>query len=190
MVPNCCPHVTILIETFERLIGAVEDCLQHHLSKTTELIRQPKIKHGRCKRTIIYSHLANKKVRDELEKLDNRFTDYLIYMDQVEKRRLLLHCQLDYADYSKFHFVGPDGVLHKKPSAEPKPDTKYYDKANKQRIGSPRTVGLKSRNNIKCLRHVELMAKDAKNHKSDKMSKHVETEKVSIPVTSSRLDRA
>jgi hypothetical protein len=128
--------------------------------------------------------------RDELEKLDNRFTDYLIYMDQVEKRRLLLHCQLDYADYSKFHFVGPDGVLHKKPSAEPKPDTKYYDKANKQRIGSPRTVGLKSRNNIKCLRHVELMAKDVKNHKSDKMSKHVETEKVSIPVTSSRLDRA
>jgi hypothetical protein len=65
MAPNCRPHVAILIITTERLVGAVEDCLQRRLSKTTKLIRQPNIKHGRCKRTIIYSHLTNRKVRDE-----------------------------------------------------------------------------------------------------------------------------
>ena len=64
MVPNCHPHVAILIVTTERLVGTVEDCLQRRLSKTN-LIRQLNIKHGRCKRTIIYSHLTNRKVRDE-----------------------------------------------------------------------------------------------------------------------------
>ena len=46
MVPNCHPHVAILIVTSVRLVGAVEDCLQRRLSKTTELIRRPNIKHG------------------------------------------------------------------------------------------------------------------------------------------------
>ena len=64
MAPNCRPHVAILIVTVVRRIGAVEDCLQCCLSKT-QLIRRPSIKHDRCKRTIIYSHLTNKKVRDE-----------------------------------------------------------------------------------------------------------------------------
>jgi len=64
MAPNGHPHVAILIVTSVRLVGAVEDCLQRRLSKTN-LIRQLNIKHGRCKRTIIYSHLTNRKVRDE-----------------------------------------------------------------------------------------------------------------------------
>ena len=64
MAPNCHPHVAILIVTAERLVGAVKDCLQRHLSKT-KLIRRPNIKHGRCKISVIYSHLTNKKVRDD-----------------------------------------------------------------------------------------------------------------------------
>ena len=33
MAPNIHPHVVILIVTAERIIGAVEDCLQRHLCK-------------------------------------------------------------------------------------------------------------------------------------------------------------
>ena len=95
----------------------------------------------------------------ELEKLDDRFTDYLIYLEQIKKRRLIINRDNDYADYSNFRFVSPDGVLHKKPSADPRFDTKFYEKVKKQRIGSPRTVGIKNRNNIKRVRSVELMGK-------------------------------
>jgi len=36
--------------------------------------------------------------KDELEKLDDRFTNYLIYLEQIKNRRLELHRDNDYAD--------------------------------------------------------------------------------------------
>ena len=41
MVPNCHPHVAILIVTVERRVSAAKDCLQRCLSKQTELIMRP-----------------------------------------------------------------------------------------------------------------------------------------------------
>jgi hypothetical protein len=58
--------------------------------------------------------------KDELDKLDNRFTDYMIYLKQIKERRLELYRQNDYANYTKFKYIGPGGILHKKPSAKTK----------------------------------------------------------------------
>jgi hypothetical protein len=63
---------------------------------------------------------------DQLEKLNDRFSDYLIYLEQIQNHRLEMHRQNDNAKYSEFKYVGPDGVLHKKPSADAKADTRYY----------------------------------------------------------------
>ena len=129
---------------------------------------------------------------DELEKLDDRFTDYLIYLEQIKKRRLELHRDNDYADYSKFCFVGPDGVLHKKPSADPKRDTRYYEKVKKKRISSPRTASFKNRNNMKRVRHIELLGKYIHKEKdvpSDRRKHCMGTERVKINTTSPRLER-
>jgi hypothetical protein len=82
--------------------------------------------------------------KEELEKLDNRFTDYLIYLDQIKKRRLELHHRNDRVDYTKFKYVGPGSVVHTKPSADPRLDTKYYNKVINQRISAPRTVNVKT----------------------------------------------
>ena len=81
--------------------------------------------------------------KEELEKLDNRFTDYLIYLDQIKKRRLELHHRNDRVDYTKFKYVGPGSVVHTKPSADPRLDTKYYNKVINQRISAPRTINIK-----------------------------------------------
>jgi hypothetical protein len=86
--------------------------------------------------------------KDELEKLDDQFTDYMINLEQIKKRRLELHCLNDYANYSHFKYISPDGALHKKPSANPKSETKFYKKIKKQRISNPRTVGAKTRNTL------------------------------------------
>ena len=64
--------------------------------------------------------------KDELEKMNDRFADYLTYLEQIKNRHLELHHLNDYADYSKFKYVGPDGMLHKKPSANPQSNTRYY----------------------------------------------------------------
>jgi hypothetical protein len=50
--------------------------------------------------------------KDELEKMNDRFADYLTYLEQINNHRLELHRLNDYADYSKFKYVGPDGRLH------------------------------------------------------------------------------
>jgi hypothetical protein len=97
--------------------------------------------------------------KDELEKMDDRLTDYLIYLEQIKNRRLVLHRLNDYADYSKFKYVGLDGVLHKKPSATPQSSTRYYEKVKKKRISSPRKASFKNRNNMKRVRHIELLGK-------------------------------
>jgi len=96
---------------------------------------------------------------DELEKLDDRFTDYMIHLEQIQKRRLKLYRLNDHADYSHFKYIGPDGTLHKKPSANPKSDTNFCKKIKKQRISNPRTVRMKTRNNTKRVRYVELLGK-------------------------------
>jgi hypothetical protein len=129
--------------------------------------------------------------KDELEKLDDRFTNYLIYLEQIKSRRLELHLDNDYADYSKFCFVGPDGVLHKKPSADPKRDTSFHEKVKNQRIGSPRTVGIKNRNNAKRVRSIELIRKNTLKHQETSLAskKHkIDTEKREVPLTSPRLE--
>jgi len=95
--------------------------------------------------------------KDKLDKLDDRFTDYMIYLEQIKECRLELNCQNDYANYTKLKYVGPGGILHKKPSANPKLNTRYYEKVKKKRISSPRMVGLKNHNNMKRVRHVQLL---------------------------------
>jgi len=97
--------------------------------------------------------------QNESVKLDDRLTDYKIYLEQIKGQRLELRRPNDHADYSKFKYVGPDGVLHKKPSANPQFNSRFYEKVKKKRISSPRTVSLKSRNNMKCVRHIELLGK-------------------------------
>jgi hypothetical protein len=131
--------------------------------------------------------------RDELDKLDDRFTDYLIYLEQIKKRRLELNRQKDHADYSTFKYVGTDGILHKKPSADPKMDNRFYEKVKKKRISRPRTVRLKNRNNMKRVRHVELLGKNTRTpqhvpHVHNRTP--VETERVALEITSPRLERA
>jgi hypothetical protein len=130
--------------------------------------------------------------KDELEKPDDRFTDYLIYLEQIKQRRLVLHRDNDYANYSKFCFVGPDGILHKKPSADPKHDTRFYERVKNQRIGSPRTVGIKNRNNVKRVRSIELMGKNVfKHQETNTASKkcEVDIERSEVPITSPHLER-
>ena len=127
---------------------------------------------------------------EELEKLDNRFTDYLIHLEQIKKRRLELHRQNDYADYSIFKYVGPDGVLHTKPSANAKPNTRYYEKVKKVRVSSPRTVDIRNRNNMKRVRHAELIGKrSSKKPEKQKMNKVSNTEHIQLPLHSPRLER-
>jgi hypothetical protein len=127
---------------------------------------------------------------EELEKLDNRFTDYLIHLEQIKKRRLESHRQNDNADYSIFKYVGPDGVLHTKPSADAKPNTRYYEKVKSTRISSPRTVGIKTRNDIKRVRNVELIGKHSLNERKKPEKKMgSNTERIQLPLTSPRLER-
>jgi hypothetical protein len=121
---------------------------------------------------------------EELEKLDNRFTDYLIYLEQIKKHRLKLHRLNDYANYSEFKYVGPDGVLHRKPSANAKADTRYYKKVKSMRVSCPKTVGIRKHNNIKRVRHVELLGKQKKRE-----TKIVpKTERIQLNMTSPRLE--
>jgi len=131
--------------------------------------------------------------RDELEKLDDRFTDYLIYLEQIKKRRLELHRQKDHVDYSGFKYVGPDGALHKKPSKDPKRDNRFYEKVIKTRISCPRTASLKNRNNLKRIRHAELMVKKSRTNQHVPYAAKrtpIETERVALETTSPRLERA
>jgi hypothetical protein len=81
--------------------------------------------------------------KEELEKLDDRFTDYLIYLEQIKEYRLELHRQHDYVDYTKLKYIAPDRVVHRQPLADAKLDTRYYQKVIKQHISVPRTVNLK-----------------------------------------------
>jgi hypothetical protein len=129
--------------------------------------------------------------KDELEKLDDRFTDYLTYLEQIKKRRLVLHQDNDYSDYLKFRFVGPDGALHKKTSADPRSDTKFYEKVKQQCIGAPRTVGIKNQNNVKHVRSVELMGKASlkQQQASATSERHKVEERVEVPITSPCLER-
>jgi hypothetical protein len=128
--------------------------------------------------------------KDKLDKLDDRFTDYMIYLEQIKECRLELYCQNDYANYTKLKYVGPGGILHKKPSANPKLNTRYYEKVKKKRISSPRMVGLKNHNNMKRVRHVQLLGIwQQKNAFLTWKIKQVEIERVKMPVTSSRLER-
>jgi hypothetical protein len=106
--------------------------------------------------------------KEELKKLDDRFTDYLIYLEQIKKRCLELHHQNDYTDYTKFKYIGPDGIVHKKPSTNPKLATQYYEKVTKQHVGAPRAKNLKNRNNLKRVKHVELMGKYTMQEKNQK----------------------
>jgi len=127
---------------------------------------------------------------EELEKLDDRFTDYLIYLEQIKKRRLELHRLNDYANYSEFKYVGPDGVLHRKPSANAKADTRYYKKVKSVRVSSPRTVGIRKHNNSKRVRHVELLGKSSSREHKKRETKIVpETERIQLKMTSPRLER-
>jgi hypothetical protein len=103
--------------------------------------------------------------KEELKKLDDRFTDYLIYLEQIKKRCLELHHQ---NDYTKFKYIGPDGIVHKKPSTNPKLATQYYEKVTKQHVGAPRAKNLKNRNNLKRVKHVELMGKYTMQEKNQK----------------------
>ena len=100
-----------------------------------------------------------------MEKLDDIFTDYLIYLKQIKKRRLELHRQHDYADYTKLKYIAPDGAVHRQPSADAKLDTRYYQKVIKQRISAPCTANLKYRNNLKRVRHAELMGRKSMQEK-------------------------
>jgi len=130
--------------------------------------------------------------KDELEKMDNRFTDYLIYLEQIKNGHLKLHRLDDHADYSKFKYVGPDGMLHKKPSANPQSNTRYYEKFEKKRISSPKTYSLKSRNNMKRVRHIELLGKHTQkenNVPSGCTKKPMETEHFRTDIASPRLER-
>jgi hypothetical protein len=130
--------------------------------------------------------------KEELEKLDNRFTDYLIYLDQIKKRRLELHRKNDYVDYTKFKYIGPGGILHTKPSGDPKSNTKYYKKVTSQRISAPRTANMRSLNNLKCVKYVETIGR--KNMQEKKPGgNHPEyqskSERIALPTASPRIKR-
>jgi hypothetical protein len=125
----------------------------------------------------------------ELEKLDDRFTDYLIYFEQIKKCRLELHRLNDCVNYSEFKYVGPGGVLHRKPSANAKADTRYYKKVKSVRVSSPRTVGIRKHNNSKRVRHVELLGKSSSREHKKRETKIVpETERIQLKMTSPCLE--
>ncbi len=112
-----------------------------------------------------------------MDKLDDRFMDYMIYLEQIKESCLELHRQNNHADFTKFKYVGPGRILHKKPSANPKLNTRYYEKVKKKLICSPRMVGLKNRNNMKRVRHVELLGlRQQKKAPLTRKTKEVETE--------------
>jgi hypothetical protein len=48
--------------------------------------------------------------KEELDKLNSRFTNYLIYLEQIKNRRLELNRPNDHVDYTKFKYVGPGSV--------------------------------------------------------------------------------
>jgi hypothetical protein len=130
--------------------------------------------------------------KEELEKLDNRFTDYLIYLDQIKNRRLELHRRNDHVDYTKFRYIGPGGILHTKPSGEPKLNAKYYKKVTSQRISAPRTVNMRSLNNVKRVKYMETIGR--KNTQEKKAGgNHPEyqskSERIALPTTSPRIKR-
>ncbi len=130
--------------------------------------------------------------KEELEKLDNRFTDYLIYLDQIKNRRLELHRRNDHVDYTKFRYIGPCGILHTKPCGEPKLNTKYYKKVTSQRISAPRTVNMRSLNNVKRVKYMETIGR--KNREEKKTGgNHPEyqskSERIALPTTSPRIKR-
>ena len=109
--------------------------------------------------------------KEELDKLNSRFTNYLIYLEQIKNRRLELNRPNDYVDYTKFKYIGPGGVVHTKPSADPRLDTKYYNKVINQRISAPRTVNVKNLNNLKRVKHAEIMrGKTARKRKTKSKS--------------------
>jgi len=128
---------------------------------------------------------------EELKKLDDRFTDYLIYLEQIKERRLELHRQHDYTDYTKLKYIAPDGVVHKQPLADAKPETRHYQKVIRKRISAPRTVNLKYRNTLKRIRHAELIRKSMQGQKPG--GKHIDHrrkfDQVALHTTSPRLER-
>jgi len=127
---------------------------------------------------------------EELKKLNHRFTDYLIYLEQIKKRRLELNRPNDYTDYTKFKYIGPGGIVHTKPSADPKFNPKYYEKVTKQRIGAPRTATLKNRNIMKRVKNIDLTQRYSMQTRTPAqrpMKSRENIERITVPVKSSRI---
>ncbi len=103
-----------------------------------------------------------------------------------------MHREHDYTDYTKFCYVGPDGRLQMKPSANSSIKSKCYGKTKKRRIGAPRTVRIKNRNNVKRVRHVGLMGKKSMQEKQRVQrprKSQTKTECAELPITSPRIER-
>jgi len=103
-----------------------------------------------------------------------------------------MHRENDYTDYMKFRYVGLDGRLHTKPSANPSTKSQCYGKMKKRRIGAPRTVGIKNRNNVKRVRHVELMGQKSMQEQQRVQrprKSETKTERAELPIISPRIER-